>query len=364
MSPQLEIILIASLVAMSCSLVGVFLVIRKLSMISDAISHTVLLGIVIVFIITKEVTSPWMFVGAIALGLITVALIGVIQKTDLVSEEASVGLVFPFLFSIAIVLISRYAGSVHLDTDAVLLGEIAFAPLDRIGVMGISVPKALLSALSVFTINAIVVKVFFKELKITSFDAILATTLGFSPIILNTILMSLVSLTAVSSFNAVGSILVIAFMIGPALTANLMTHDLKKIIGLSLIIAFVNVVVGYQIARILDVSIAGSMALFTGIHFTVIFFLSSESGYITRKIQLFKQKKSFHEAVVMFYLEEHPNQTYEALNKNIKVGERFLGKTLEHFIKMEYVIQDNMKYRLTDLGKSEVQNLDIQIFER
>lgn len=364
MSPQLEIILIASFVAMSCSLVGVFLVIRKLSMISDAISHTVLLGIVIVFIITKEVTSPWMFAGAIALGLITVALIGVIQKTDLVSEEASVGLVFPFLFSIAIVLISRYAGSVHLDTDAVLLGEIAFAPLDRLVVMGISIPKALLSALGVFAINAVVIKIFFKELKITSFDAILATTLGFSPLILNTILMSLVSLTAVSSFNAVGSILVIAFMIGPALTANLITHDLKRIMGLSLIIAIINVVVGYQIARILDVSIAGSMALFTGVHFTIVFFLSSESGYITRKIQLYRQSKSFHEAVVMFYIDEHPNQTYEALNRNIKVGERFLSKTLENFVEMKYLIEDNNKYRLTDEGKLEAQKLESQIFER
>lgn len=364
MSPQLEIIAIASFVAMSCSLVGVFLVIRKLSMISDAISHTVLLGIVIVFLITKEVNSPWMFVGAVILGLITVAMISVIQNTDLVSEEASVGLVFPFLFSIAIVLITRYAGSVHLDTDAVLLGEIAFAPLDRITLFGLSMPKALLSALGVFAVNALVVKVFFKELKITSFDAILATTLGFSPLILNTLLMSLVSLTAVSSFNAVGSILVIAFMIGPALTANLITHDLKKIIWISLIIAIINVVVGYQIARIFDVSIAGSMALFTGIHFTIVFFLSSESGYITRKIQRYNQKKGFHEAIVIFYIEEHPGLSFGELYKSINMGERFLSKTLNHFMKNDIVLLDKNGYYLSDLGKEQVLEIDRKLFVR
>lgn len=364
MSPQFEIVAIASLVAMSCSLVGVFLVIRKLSMISDAISHTVLLGIVIVFMITKEVNSPWMFIGAIIMGLITVAMIQMIENTDLVSEEASVGLVFPFLFSIAIVLISRYAGSVHLDTDAVLLGEIAFAPLDRISILGISLPKALISALGVFVLNGTLIKLFFKELKLTSFDFILATTLGFSPLIMNTLLMSLVSLTAVSSFNAVGSILVIAFMIGPALSANLMTHDLKKIIKLSLLISIFNVVVGYQFARILDVSIAGSMALVTGITFTVIFLVSPKSGYITRKIQMRKQKRDFQQSVILFLIEEHPNLDLHQLMNHINIGERFLIQSLRYFEKMKYINGNESRYSLTDRGFARVKEIESSIFER
>ena len=364
MSPQFEIVAIASLVAMSCSLVGVFLVIRKLSMISDAISHTVLLGIVIVFLITKQVNSPWMFVGAIIMGLITVGMIQTIKNTDLVSEEASVGLVFPFLFSIAIVLISRYAGSVHLDTDAVLLGEIAFAPLDRIILLGISLPKALVSALAVFTVNALLIKLFFKELKLTSFDVILATTLGFSPILLNILLMSLVSLTAVSSFSAVGSILVIAFMIGPALTANLITHDLKRIVKLSMLISILNVVIGYQLARILDVSIAGSMALVTGLVFTIVFMVSPESGYITRKLQMRKQKRVFQQSVILFYIEEHPNLSFQELMNHVNVGERFLKQTIIDFRNKQYLIGDESTYALTDNGIARVRELENSIFER
>lgn len=364
MSPQLEIILIASFVAMACSLVGVFLVIKKLSMISDAISHTVLLGIVLVFLATKDVSSPWMNLGAIIMGLITVQIIQMIKNTGLVSEEASIGLVFPFIFSIAIVLISRYAGSIHLDTDAVLLGEIAFAPLNRMELLGFSIPKALISAIGVFVLNSIVIRVFYKELKISSFDVILATTLGFSPIVLNIMLMSMVSLTAVSSFSAVGSILVIAFMIGPALTANLLTHNFEKLIGLSLSIAVMNVVIGYQLARVMDVSIAGSMALVTGITFTFAFFFSKESGYLTRILRNNKQRKMYHEASLLIYLDEYPHSKESTIIKNFRFSERTIKDALLKYEREGFVIREKMGYHLSERGKNHVLELEKTIFER
>lgn len=364
MSPQFEIILIASFVAMACSLVGVFLVIKKLSMISDAISHTVLLGIVLVFLATKDVSSPWMNVGAIIMGLITVQIIQMIKNTGLVSEEASIGLVFPFIFSIAIVLISRYAGSIHLDTDAVLLGEIAFAPLNRMVLLGISIPKALVSAIGVFIINALVIRLFYKEFKISSFDAILATTLGFSPILLNIMLMSMVSLTSVSSFSAVGSILVIAFMIGPPLTANLLTHNFEKLVGLSLLIAVINVVVGYQFARILDVSIAGSMALVTGLTFTLAFFFSKEAGYLTRILRNKKQRKMYHEASLLLFIEEYPHSQESTLLKNFRFSERMIKDTLLKYEREGFVIHEKMGYYLSERGKKHVLELEKSIFER
>lgn len=120
---QWEIILLASLTAMACSLPGVFLVLRRMTLLSDAISHTVLLGIVAAFFLTGSLTSPWLIIGAASMGVFTVVLVEGIQKSTLVREDAAIGLVFPALFSLAVLLISLFGKNVHLDLDSVLLGE-------------------------------------------------------------------------------------------------------------------------------------------------------------------------------------------------------------------------------------------------
>ncbi|MEA2510996.1 MAG: manganese/zinc/iron transport system permease protein, partial [Thermomicrobiales bacterium] len=125
---QIEIQLIAAVTAAACALPGVFLVLRRMAMMSDAISHSILLGIVLAFFATENLNSPLLVVGAALTGVATVSLVEVLNRTGLVREDAAIGLVFPLLFSVGVILVSRYAGSVHLDIDAVLLGELAFAP--------------------------------------------------------------------------------------------------------------------------------------------------------------------------------------------------------------------------------------------
>ena len=131
-NPQIEIQLIGVVVAMACAIPGVFLVLRKMSLISDAISHSILPGIVIGFFITQDLNSPILILLAALTGVITVVLVEVIQKTGLVKEDTAIGLVFPSLFSIGVILIAKNANDVHLDVDAVLLGELAFAPFDSL----------------------------------------------------------------------------------------------------------------------------------------------------------------------------------------------------------------------------------------
>lgn len=281
MSPQIEIQIIAVIVAVACSLPGVFLVLRKMSMMSDSITHTILLGIVIAFFITDSLTSPLLIVGAVIMGIITVYLTEALNGTKLVSEDSAIGLVFPFLFSIAIIIISKYAGTVHLDTDSVLLGELAFAPFNRLEVFGVDIgAKAIYLMGLILILNIAYIIIFYKELKIVTFDATLAAVLGFSPVIIHYSLMTIVSVTAVGAFESVGSILVIAFMIGPPVTAYLLTNKLKNMIILSMIIGGINAVIGYQVASLLDVSIAGSMASVTGIVFFIVFIFSPREGIL------------------------------------------------------------------------------------
>ena len=281
MTAGVEIQLIAVIVSAACALPGVFLVLRKMSMMSDSITHTILLGIVLAFFLTEDLSSPLLIAGAALMGVATVWLTETLMNTRLMSEDSAVGIVFPLLFSIAIILITRYAGSVHLDTDSVLLGELAFAPFDRLVVFGVDIgAKAIYTSGALLLINVILITVFYKELKIVTFDPMLASLLGFSPGLVHYGLMTLVSLTAVGAFEAVGSVLVVAFMIGPPLTAYLLTDDLKKMLLLSAGFGALSGILGYHAALLPDVSIAGSMAVTTGMIFAVVFIFAPKRGLI------------------------------------------------------------------------------------
>jgi manganese/zinc/iron transport system permease protein len=303
---QYEIILIASVVAASCSLIGTFLVLRKMALMSDAISHAILFGIVLMFFLIESTASLPMILAATATGVLTVYLVEALVQTRLVKEDAAIGLVFPALFSIGVILISRYAANVHLDTDAVLLGELAFAPFDRFVIAGQDIgPRAFWLALGVGLINLIFVLLFYKELKLATFDAGLAAALGFSPTVLHYALMTLVSVTAVSSFEAVGSVLVVALMIAPPATAYLLTDRLPVMLGLGAFVGAFSAISGYFLARVLDASIAGSMATMTGALFIAALFLAPERGLVSRWLRLRRQRYQFAGEALLVHLSNH-----------------------------------------------------------
>lgn len=281
MSPQLEIQLIAALTAAACALPGTFLVLRRMSMLADSITHTVLLGIVLGYFAILDLASPLLFAGAALMGVATVWLTEAIRRTGLVSEDSAIGLVFPFLFAVAVILITRRADSVHLDTDSVLLGELAFAPFDRMILSGVDIgAKGLYTSGALLLLGAAVIAVFFKELQIVSFDPTLAAILGFCPAAVHYGLMTLVSLSAVGAFQTAGSVLTVAFMIGPPATAVLLSDNLKTMLFFSAGIGAFSGVAGYRIAEALDVSIAGCIAVFTGVLFfaALLFRLLRDSG--------------------------------------------------------------------------------------
>ena len=264
MNAEIEIQLIAVLTAASCAIPGVFLVLRKMSMTSDSITHTILLGIVLAFFVVNDLSSPFLLIGAAVMGPVTVWLTELLTKTGLLSEDSATGMVFPLLFAVAVILITRYAGTAHLDTDSVLLGELAFAPFDRliiggldIGAKGVYISGALLIVNVVFTV------IFYKEILIVSFDPVLAGVMGFSPAVMHYSLMGMASLTAVGAYNAVGSVLVTAFMIAPGAAAYVLTEDLRKMLVISVVIGGVSGVAGYWTAAVFEVSIAGAMACWT-----------------------------------------------------------------------------------------------------
>ncbi|WP_026451231.1 metal ABC transporter permease [Aequorivita capsosiphonis] len=319
-SAQLEIQLIASVVAIACAIPGVFLVLRKMALISDAISHSILPGIVIGFFITQDLNSPLLILLAALTGVITVIMVEMIQKTGLVKEDTAIGLVFPTLFSIGVILIAKNANDVHLDVDAVLLGELAFAPFDRVLISGMDMgPKSLWVMGSILLISTTLLILFFKELKVSTFDVGLSSALGFSPMVLHYGLMSVSSVTIVGAFDAVGAILVVALMIAPAATAYLLTTNLKKMIVLSIFFGVFSAVSGYWLANILDASISGSMTTMLGIIFLVVYLFAPKKGLLS---VLYRQKQQRTEVSLITFLLH--------LNNHSEKRERHINHLQEH----------------------------------
>lgn len=277
------IILIGALVASSCSIVGCFLVLRKMSMIGDAISHAILPGIVIAFLLSGTRDSIVMIVGATCIGLITVFLIQMFQNSG-VQSDASIGVVFTALFAVGVVLISLFTRQVDLDLDCVLYGEIAYAPWDTLDIGGMNLgPKAVWGVGSIFIVNILVISLFYKQFKICSFDSAMAAALGIPVAFFHYLLMSLVSITTVSSFESVGAILVVGMIIVPAATAYLLTDKLNRMIIYSMIIGILCSSIGYYVAYLLDASIAGCMIMIAGLLFFVTLFLSPKHGVLSKK---------------------------------------------------------------------------------
>lgn len=351
----IELLIIAILVSISCALSGVFLVARKMSMMADSITHTVLLGIVIAFFITKDLSSPFLIIGASFMGVFTVWLTEIIVNTKIVSKDASIGIVFPFLFSIAVILITKFASSIHLDTDSVLLGEIVFAPFDRLIINQIDFGARLIyTSFVIFLINILIITLFFKEFIISTFDPILAKTQGISPVFMHYLLMTMVSITAVGSFEAVGSVLVIAFMIVPVNTAYLISDNLKNIVFSSCFFATASALLGFFLANTFDVSIAGSMAVISGIFFLMVFIFSEKNGLLIRKIQKNKLKKEFYKLSLLFYIQNEP----KTLNLEIENSDykKSLNRALKSLKKDGDILMRNNKIYLTEKGTKLLEN--------
>ncbi len=362
-SPQIEIQLIAALVAIACAIPGVFLVLRKMALISDAISHSILPGIVIGFFITQDLNSPLLILLAALTGVITVVLVELIQKTGLVKEDTAIGLVFPALFSIGVIMIAKNANDVHLDVDAVLLGELAFAPFDRLLISGMDVgPKSLWVMGVVLLITLILLFLFFKELKVSTFDAGLSSALGFSPMIIHYGLMSVSSITVVGAFDAVGAILVVALMIAPAATAYLLTSDLKKMLWLSVGFGVFSAIAGYWMANLLDASISGSMTTILGVVFLGVYLFAPRKGLLS---VLYRQKQQRTEVSLITFLLHLNNHTEKDerhinhLNEHIN-WQRVRSKTvLELALKNNMIVIHDQVVSLTQKGE-EFTNLALE----
>jgi manganese/zinc/iron transport system permease protein len=302
----LIIIAAGILVASACALLGAFLVLRRMAMMADAISHAILPGLVAGYFLARGPNLLAGFAGAALAAVVTVTLVEGLQRTGRVAEQSAIGLVFPAMFALGTFLVSKYFASVHLDTDAVLFGNIEFAAHDALVIGGRTLgPLALWLMGTLCAINAALVGVFYKELKLATFDAGLAATLGFSPALIHYALMSAVSITAVGAFTAVGAVLAVALFIVPPATAYLLTDRLPIMLWLSVAIGAASAIAGYVVAAWLDASVAGAMATMAGVAFSLAACFSPSHGVIVRVRRLQYQRLEFAAQTLVVHLASH-----------------------------------------------------------
>jgi len=292
--------LVAGLLAsVACALVGCFLVLRRMSLMGDAISHAVLPGIIAAFLVSKSLDALPMFIGAAIIGVAVASLSEVIHRLGRVESGASMGIVFTVMFAMGVLMLARIehtsAQGVHLDADCVLYGamenvlwlgapqtERFWSGLLSAEALG-DLPRQIITLAIVCALDVVFVVALFKELRISSFDPGLAKAQGISPSLMHYLLMTMVAITTVASFEAVGSILVVAMLIVPGLCAHLLTDRLATMLWLSALLAMMSSSGGYAIAATLNVNSAGMIGVALGAVLSLIALFAPRHGWLARR---------------------------------------------------------------------------------
>lgn len=360
LSIDAQIVLTGALVGLAAVPLGLFLVLRGAAMLTDAISHTIVLGIAVVWLVTGQTSGPVQMAGAALTGVVTVLAIGALGRRRGLAIDAATGLVYSAMFALGVLLLNLFARNVHLDADTVLLGEIGLVWLQPVAVLGLEVPRAALTLMAVAVVNALFVAAFWKELVISSFDPALAGALGLAPGALGIALMVLTSATAVAALDAVGVIVFIAMTVVPPATALLLTRRPARALAIGLGLAVGVAVAGYGAALALDVSIAGMMASVAGAVMALVLVVAPRRGIIAAVIRRRAERLENDCRALVMHLQTHqsgPDAGHEAtvlaLVGHLKWPPERAREVLLASLDRGLVRRKGEQLRLTEKGEAE-----------
>ncbi len=286
------IIVAGALCAVAASLLGNFLVLRRLSLMGDAISHSVLPGIAAAFLFSGTRGSVVVLMGAASMGLLTVWLTELIRKYGKVEESAAIGVVFTSLFAVGLIMMVRAGDKIDLDPSCVLYGNLETIILDTVETPIGAVPRVVITISLVCMLNAVCIAVFFKQWQVSTFDPLLSQAQGISPTLFHYVLASLVAVTCIASFEAVGNILVVAMLVVPAATAFLLCRRLETMILISIVVGSASAIAGHLLAITVPVAFgfrsvnsAAMMAVTCGFFLVLAVVLSPKAGVLMRLLE-------------------------------------------------------------------------------
>jgi manganese/zinc/iron transport system permease protein len=274
----------AAVVSASCALVGTLLVVRRMSLLGDAMGHAVLPGITLAVLAGGRSGGPLVFAGAMSAALLTAWLTQALRAAGGPTEDAAAGVVFTTLFAIGVIIVSAAPPGTHLDAACVLHGELTFLPFDTVDVAGSAVPRAFISGLVVLCLLAAAAAATWKLQVFTAFDAAAARAAGLPVAAVSTGLLAATAMATVASFDAVGAVLVVAMLVVPAAAAELLTRRLLAMVLVAIALAVIGACVGYLAAWRLDTSAAGMIAVVLGLEYVAAAVLAPEDGGVARVV--------------------------------------------------------------------------------
>jgi manganese/zinc/iron transport system permease protein len=300
----------ACVCACVCGIVGCYLVLRRMSLLGDAITHAILPGLAGAFLLSGTRDTWAMLAGAMIVGLFTAAGTSWLTRVGKIPSDAAMGVVFTSLFAAGVLLISQAADKVDLDPGCVLYGLLEFVDADRVRRLGLEMPRAFATLAIALIVNLALLTLFWKEIKLVCFDSALATSMGFSAAIVHYSAIAAIAGTSVASFEAVGSILVVAMLVGPPATASLLTQRFGRMVFLSALVGIVSAALGTILAVHLDLSIAGTISVVVGIIFAATLIVSPSQGLIAawyRRFSLSLRVRREDILVTLYRLAQDPS---------------------------------------------------------
>jgi len=272
----------AALISASCGLVGVFLVVRRMSLLGDAIAHAVLPGIVVGVLAGGTLGGPLVLAGAVAAALVTVGLTRGLHAAVGLAEDAGSGVVFTTLFAIGIVLVSLLASRVDLDPDCVLFGVLELAAFDTVSLAGLELPRAAVSAAAVLAIVLAGLGLSWRLQVFTAFDQAAAAAAGIPVGLVTNGLLALTAVATVAGFEAVGAVLVVAMLVVPAATAELLVWRMHQVTIVAVAVAVAAACLGWLAAWHWNTSAAGMIAVVLGVFYAAAVVLAPADGLLAR----------------------------------------------------------------------------------
>lgn len=346
---------IAVVSAIVCALCGGLLLVNRQAMVSEGLSHAVLPGIVIAFILLRDINSPWLIPCAALSGLVMVWLTHMLQRTRLVDDDAGLGIVFSAMFSVGILLVSQKLRNTHFHADCVIDGNLALAPLDRFVWQGIDWgPRSFLIMSVMLLIVSLFLIVCYKELKVMLFDPMLASRFGLRPTMLQYICLTIVSLTAVAAFDVAGSVLIVALMIAPPAAAYLLVDRLGPLLLCSALIAVISAVVGFYLAMAIDVSPTGPIASTAGFVFLSVFALAPRRGIIAVILRRRRQRVHTiqHLLLDLIATRDRDQLSWNETLQNVHCDPGLLRRALEDMRQGDYITPQREGFKVTDKGRA------------
>lgn len=274
----------AAVVSAAAAMVGTLLVVRRMSLLGDAISHAVLPGIVVAVLAGGRPGGPLVIVGAVAAALVTVWLTQVLRDGVGLAEDAGAGVVFTTLFALGVVLVTAAASRVDLDPSCVLYGILELVPFDTVTIAGRDVPRAFLTGMAVLVLVGLGLFVTWRLQVFVAFDAEAARAAGMPVATTTMALLAGTAMTTVAGFEAVGAILVVAMLVVPAAAAELLGRRLSFVMAVAVALAVVGSVLGYLAAWKWNTNAAGMIAVVLGIEYVMAVVLAPEEGLLARGV--------------------------------------------------------------------------------